>query len=91
MPQLLPFEESILKCACGFDYVAIITQAGELYFLFQSKFYFINNLPFLFDIATAENTVTLLTKDRDVYVWDFDESKIVNNSVHPMKIRLTLE
>ena len=39
MPQSLPFYEAILKCACGYDYMAIITATNKLYFLFQTKFY----------------------------------------------------
>lgn len=72
MPQSLPFSESIFKCACGFDFMVIITATGRLYFLFQAKFYACDNVPMLWDIATAENTVTMLTRDREVLVWDFD-------------------
>lgn len=73
MPQSLALDQPILKCACGFDFIAIVTEPGKLYFLFQAKFYACENVPTLYDIATAENTVTMLTKDREVLVWDFDE------------------
>lgn len=73
MPQSLPFSEPVLKCACGFDYMAIITNANKLYFLFQAKFYAAENVPLLVDVATSENTVTMVTKDNQILVWDFDE------------------
>lgn len=64
MPQSLQLPGNVLKCACGFDYIAIISEEGKLYFLFQAKLYQIDNVPILWDIATSQNTITMLTRNR---------------------------
>jgi hypothetical protein len=91
MPQSLPFSESVLTCACGYDYLAIITTQFRLYFLFQAKFYLIENVPLLMDIATSENTTCMISKDSQILVWDFDEDKIRKSSINYTRIKLDLE
>lgn len=91
MPQSLPFNEAVLTCACGFDYMAIITTQYRLYFLFQSKFYLIENVPLLIDIATSENTITMVSKDNQILVWDFDEDKTMKRSINYTRLKFGLE
>lgn len=91
MPQPLPFDHQVRKCACGYDFIAIITTANSLYFLYQAAFYPIDNLTNLLDIATSENTITAVSQSGEVYVWDFDYDKVIQGSVSYTKVKLSLD
>lgn len=71
--------------------MAIITNSNKLYFLFQARFYAAENVPLLMDVATSENTVTMVTKDNQILVWDFDEEKIINKNLNYTKIKLNID
>jgi hypothetical protein len=52
--------------------MALVSKHFRLYILFQSKAHLIENVPLVSDVATAESTLGIITKDREVLMWDFD-------------------
>ena len=62
MPQSIPFDHQVRKCACGHDFIAVITTANSLYFLYQAQFYLIDNMKDILDIATSDNTIAVVTQ-----------------------------
>ena len=91
MPQSINFEYQVRKCACGHDYMAVVTTSNTLYFLYEAQFYRIHNMVDILDIATSQNTLTAVSTSGEVYVWDFDYDKVIQGMINYTKVKLGLD
>ena len=60
VPQRVSFSETVAKCSCGSDYVAILTKEGKLFIYYESAFCEIS-LPKINDICTADDLIGVVT------------------------------
>lgn len=88
MPQKFPNLPRIRKCACGFDYIALITQDNNLAFLYQANIYYLPNFPKIIDVCTSDSTVIFLADNGELLLWEFDYEKLIERNVKPTKIAL---
>ena len=88
MPQKFPSLPPIRKCACGFDYIAVITQDNNLAIVYQANLYSIANFPKIIDVCTSDNTLIFLADNGELLLWEFDYEKLIDNNVKPTKIAL---
>ena len=81
MPQSLKLSGGVWKCACGFDYIAIINEKKKLSILYQNEEYPIDNALQLIDIATSDNQIILLTVEQKLFLWDFNPEILAKGEI----------
>lgn len=71
--------------------MAVLTRSNRLYFLHQARFYCVEALADVVQVATGDNTVAVATGDGRVLLWDFDEEKLMKGCVNFGEVRVGLE
>ena len=64
LPQKIPINQPVHKCAPGHDYILILNKpANPLLCYYQSAIYKINTFPSVKDIATTDNMIVVINSE----------------------------
>ena len=90
LPQKLPVNRSVLKCAPGYDYILLLQKSpGPLVCYYQSAFYQISHFASnVVDVSTTDNIIVVITADGSAWIMEFNAEKIIDGELNPAKINI---
>jgi len=89
LPQKLPINRTVSKCAPGYDYILMLySQPGPLACYYQNAIYQIKNFKNVVDIATTDNMIVVVTDEGQAWIMEFNADKIIAEGLTPGKINL---
>lgn len=90
LPQKIPINRTIAKCAPGYDYILLLnSQSGSLSCFYQSAFYQISNIKNVVDASTTDNMIVVITSDGGAWIMEFNPEKIVEEELTPTRLALS--
>lgn len=89
LPQKIPINYPVDKCAAGYDYILMLPKTPcPLICYYQSALYQISNFTDLVDVATTDNMVVIVTSEGHAWIMEFNAEKIISGELNPSRISL---
>jgi len=89
LPQKIPINRQIAKCAAGYDYILILhSQPGSLSCYYQNAFYQITDFKNVIAFATTDNMIVIVNSDGTAWIMEFNAEKIMSEELSASKISI---